>query len=137
MKRARVLASLKEMSPEFDSGGIDLAVLFGSLNENRPSSWSDVDIGLLAPHRIDRIDWTVRFMRHLGLNEIDVVDLRTASSSLAWKALSDGELVFARSPSVVVRAKTLAWARYHDTEKLRVAQERSLRRFLESRGALL
>jgi predicted nucleotidyltransferase len=134
MDSSLVLEILQRMGPEFKERGVDLVVLFGSHARGTAGPRSDIDIGIQGVGPVDRLFWTCRFMQAFGCNEIDVIDLRRASAPVAYRALSEGVVVYASSGTVRARELIMAWMRYHDTEKLRRAQARSIERFVALHG---
>jgi predicted nucleotidyltransferase len=123
------LADLKRVEP-----AIELVILFGSAAKGRARSRSDLDV---AVRRDELIDLDVLYLvlaPRLGTERLDLVDLRTAGSVLAFEVARHGLPLFERSAGAFRSFQALASRRYCDTAKLRRAQQRTIRVFLERQG---
>jgi predicted nucleotidyltransferase len=93
---AEALAALLT-APELGGRTVQAVWLFGSLARGEASARSDVDLAVLCepPLGLDRTAAMDQTARALG-RDVDVIDLRTTSPSLAWEVLTTGRLVLER-----------------------------------------
>lgn len=70
----------------------------------------------------------------LGTARLDLVDLRRAGPLLGFEIARSGRVLFERKPGVFREFQSLASRRFCDTAKLRAAQRRAIRVFLERAG---
>jgi len=108
--------------------GCRLVILFGSAAGGHAPE--DLDIGVLGDALLDAVDVTNRFIRALGLQAVDVADLRRADPLLLMLAARDGIPLYERSPGEFARFASLAARRYADTRKFRDAERSELRDFI-------
>jgi predicted nucleotidyltransferase len=108
--------------------GCRLVILFGSAAGGHAPE--DLDIGVLGDALLDAVDVTNRFIRALGLQAVDVADLRRADPLLLMLAARDGIPLYERSPGEFARFASLAARRYADTRKFRDAERSGLRDFI-------
>jgi predicted nucleotidyltransferase len=108
--------------------GARLIVLFGSAARagGRPR---DVDIGILCDGPLDAVAATNRFIQLLGLQEVDVTDLRRADPLLLALAARDGIPLFERGPGAFAAFASLAARRFADTRKFRDAERDEVQAF--------
>jgi predicted nucleotidyltransferase len=108
--------------------GARLIVLFGSAARagGRPR---DVDIGILCDGPLDAVAATNRFIHLLGLQEVDVADLRRADPLLLALAARDGIPLFERGPGAFAAFASLAARRFADTRKFRDAERDEVQAF--------
>lgn len=114
--------------------GCRLVVLFGSAA--RGVAPEDVDIGVLGDALVDTLEATNRFIRELGVQAVDVADLRRADPLLLMLAARDGVPLYERSPGEFARFASLAARRYADTRKFRDAERHELRDFIARSGTV-
>ncbi len=114
--------------------GARLVILFGSAA--RGASPEDLDLGVLGDSVVDAVDATNRFIRALGLQAVDVADLRRADPLLLMLAARDGISLYERSPGEFARFASLAARRYADTRKFRDAERLELRDFIARSGTV-
>lgn len=114
--------------------GLQLVILFGSVATQRTRPGSDVDVAVLADGPAD-VDALYRILApRLRTDRLDLVDLRRAGPLLAFEVARHGRPLFERDPGGFRTFQALASRRYCDTAKLRRAQERAIRVFLERHG---
>ncbi len=123
------LADLPEVVPD-----LQLLVLFGSAVGGRARAESDVDLGVRCDGPADLDVLYPAIAPRLGTDRLDLVDLRRAGPLLAFEVARTGRLLFERHPGVFRQFQSLASRRYCDTERLRHAQRRAIRVFLEREG---
>ena len=114
--------------------GCRLVILFGSAA--RGPGPEDLDLGVLGDSVVDAVDVTNRFIRALGLQAVDVADLRRADPLLLMLAARDGVPLYERSPGEFARFASLAARRYADTRKFRDAERHELRDFVARSGTV-
>ena len=100
--------------------------LFGSYARGNPTPLSDVDIAYLsqnalAPQALDRLDHTLYRMlsQSLKTDEITLVDLRQAPSSLCFRVLSEGQILHCGRPEQVASFKEEVISRYPEAQRLK------------------
>ena len=123
------LADLEGVNPS-----IELVVLFGSTAKGRARSRSDLDIAVRGDELLDLDALYVVLAPRLGTERLDLVDLQTAGSVLAFEVARHGRLLYERDEGTFRSFQARASRRYCDTAKLRRAQQRSIHAFLERQG---
>jgi predicted nucleotidyltransferase len=113
---------------------LDLLVLFGSTVKGRRRARSDLDIAVRFDGPADLDAVYLALAGRLGTDRLDLIDLRRAGPILAFEIARSGRLLFERRPGTFREFQSLAWRRYCDTTKLRAAQQRAIRVFLEREG---
>lgn len=123
------LADLDRVEP-----AIELIVLFGSAARGRARPRSDLDVAVRGDELVDLDALYLVLAPRLGSDRLDLVDLRTAGSVLAFEVARHGQPLFERAPGAFRSFQALASRRYCDTAKLRRAQQRAIHVFLERQG---
>ncbi len=123
------LDSLPLSEPE-----LDLLVLFGSTVTGRRKAGSDLDIAVRFDGPADLDALYLALAGRLGTDRLDLIDLRRAGPLLAFEVARSGRLLFEKRRGMLREFQSLASRRYCDTAKLRVAQQRAIRVFLEREG---
>lgn len=113
---------------------VELVVLFGSAAKGRARPRSDLDIAVLGDRPVDLDALYLVLVPRLGTDHLDLVDLSRAGPLLAFEVARHGRLLFERTPGAFRGFQALASRRYCDTAKLRSAQQRAIRVFLERQG---
>lgn len=113
--------------------GLDLVVLFGSAAGPDAARAEDLDIGVLASRAVDAVALTNRLIELLGVQEIDLVDLRRADPLLLALVARDGVALHEQEPGAFDRFASLAARRFADTEKFRDAEREAIREFVKQR----
>ncbi len=126
---AERLADLGQVEP-----AVEVVVLFGSTAKGRARPRSDVDIAVRGDGPADLDALYLILAPRVGTDRLDLVDLRRAGPLLAFEVARHGRLLFERAPGAFRSFQALASRRYCDTAKLRRAQERAIRVFLERQG---
>lgn len=124
----RIRAAARQVGPEI---GARLVVLFGSAARGGAVP-ADLDIGILTDHPLDAVGATNRLIQLLGIQAIDVADLRRADPLLLALAARDGIPVFERQPGAFAAFASLAARRFADTRKFRDAERREVRDFVNA-----
>ncbi|MFI5230138.1 MAG: nucleotidyltransferase domain-containing protein [Gemmatimonadales bacterium] len=120
-------ASARDVATAF---GLDLVLLFGSAVTGDRRSAEDLDIGVLAPQVIDALAVTDRLMAALGVDEVDVTDLRRANSLLLAIVARDGLVLYESGPHVFTSFRSLAYRRFADDRRYRDQTREYIRRFV-------
>ena len=113
---------------------LDLLVLFGSTVTGRRRAGSDLDIAARFDGPTDLDALYLALAGRLGSDRLDLIDLRRAGPLLAFEVARSGRLLFERRRGMFREFQSLASRRYCDTAKLRAAQQRAIRVFLEREG---
>ena len=74
--------------------GLGALVLFGSRARGEAAATSDWDFGYLADREFDPAAFLAAIVYELGTEEVDLVDLSTASGLLRFRAARDGRLLW-------------------------------------------
>jgi predicted nucleotidyltransferase len=109
-------------------------VLFGSTVTGQRTAGSDLDIAVHFDGPADLDAVYLALAGRLGTDRLDLIDLRRAGPLLAFEVARSGRLLFEGRRGVFREFQSLASWRYCDTAKLRVAQRRAIRVFLEREG---
>ena len=116
---------------------IEFALLFGSFACGAPQPWSDVDIAVYLSRPLSLLEQgqlTAALERHLG-RDVDLLFLNTAldhNPALAYRAITEGTLLFCRDRKTFVDCKSRAMVRYLDTAFLRALVARAFHKRLET-----
>ncbi len=133
-KRLHVETLERRLRPLFERPEVQLVILFGSRAGKRFRASSDLDLAILGDRVLDTVELTNFIMQSLHFSEVDVVDLRRCSPTLALMAAGRGRLLHEREPGRFAAFCSLALRRFEDARKLRDAQKDSIRNFLAQRG---
>jgi predicted nucleotidyltransferase len=129
------IAHLRErLAPLFADEKIELVILFGSMATGAARAESDVDVAIRGTGPLDLVALTNDISQLLHTDAVDVVDLRRASPLLMMEVVRGGCLLYERVAGSYAAFCSLAHRRYADTEKLRRAQQETIRHFLLARG---
>jgi predicted nucleotidyltransferase len=96
---------------------IEFAFLFGSFVGGDPQPWSDVDIAIYLSRSLGLLEHgrlIATLERHLG-RDVNLLVLNTAldhNPALAYRAITEGTLLFCRDRKMFVDCKTRAMLRY-------------------------
>jgi predicted nucleotidyltransferase len=124
----------EKLAPLFKDKELQLALVFGSTVSGRfRKKQSDIDLAFLFDRPVDILAFTNQVIRLLHFDDVDVVDLQRANPLLKFSLVKNGKLLYERSPSLFNEFISLAFRRYVDTKKLRDAQAKVIRTFLEKR----
>lgn len=121
-----------------------LAYLFGSRAKGQPREDSDLDIAVLwaeglSPRDRDAAEEALRaaLANELGAlgERVDLLDLARAGSTIAFRVIRDGTLVFAVSPHARVNFEARTARRYDDEAPYRALFRAAARRAGARMGA--
>jgi predicted nucleotidyltransferase len=126
---AERLADLRAVAPR-----VELVVLFGSVARGRSRPDSDLDVAVRCDGPGDPDALYLLLAPRLATSLLDLVDLRRASSLLAFQVARHGQVLYERDAGAFRSFQSLASRRYCDTDKLRRAQRRAIHAFLERQG---
>lgn len=125
----------EELGPLFKEDGLQFVLLFGSAGQKKMHKKSDIDLAFYFDKPVDIVDLTNEVVRLLRTDNVDVVDLSRASPLLKFAAVKTGRLLYEKTPGLFNAFCSLAFRMYADTKKLRDAQARTIKLFLEERKA--
>jgi predicted nucleotidyltransferase len=109
--------------------GVTLLVAFGStVNPDWPAAPRDLDLAVVLKDRRSLLEVLDAFVTHLGLEQIDVMDLGRANEVARFNALARGELLFEATRGAFAEAQIAAVVRYADTQWLRDVELAALAR---------
>lgn len=110
-----------EIANYFQSRPVELVYLFGSKAEKRAGALSDHDIGIVFDSKLTVIERTKEKMQNisffsslLSTDDVDVVDLNSASSILRYSAIQPRYELFVRSESMRVGFEHKTLKEYFD-----------------------
>lgn len=114
--------------------GCRFIALFGSAARSNDRAPEDLDIGVL-PGRdaggLDRVAFTNRLIRALGVQDIDVADLEHADPLLMMIVAREGIPLYESEEGEFARFASLAVRRYADTRKFRAMERREIQDFID------
>jgi hypothetical protein len=122
----RIRAAARRLGGEI---GARLILVFGSTARRHPAP-ADLDIGILSDRPLDAVAATNSLIRALGVQAIDVTDLRRADPLVLALAVRDGIPVYQAAPGAFAAFASLAARRFADTRKFRDAERRELDAFI-------
>jgi predicted nucleotidyltransferase len=125
----RRLADLPDVLPD-----LRLLVLFGSVARDRSRPESDVDLAVQCDGPADLDALYSEITPRLGIDRLDLIDIRRAGPLLGMAVARAGRLLFERDPGAFREFQSLASRRYCDTDKLRRARRRAIHAFLDRKG---
>jgi predicted nucleotidyltransferase len=121
-------AALLRLVPLFESQGVLLAYVFGSLRKGGPAH--DVDLAILTRER-PAFELRAAITQALGTERVDLLDLRSASPLLRFEVVRTGRLLYARSAAIQEDFELDTLHLYRDTAPLRQRQREYLKRRME------
>ena len=124
--RGRIEGAARELAAESE---YRLIILFGSAARG-DDRIEDLDIGILADHDIDTIAVTNRLTAALGIQNVDVTDLRHADPLLLILAARDGVPLYDATGNEFAKFWSLAARRFADTRKFRELEHEAIHEFL-------
>jgi uncharacterized protein len=131
-------AARERLGRALDREGVVAAMLIGSQARGNPGPLSDVDIAYWHEPDLDRDQgWNLRLAmiggaeEALGTSEIDMVPLNEASPLMRQRAIRDGVRLVERDRDERVRLETRAILGFLDTQPLRDAQRKRLKKLFE------
>jgi predicted nucleotidyltransferase len=116
-----------------DEARLDLVVLFGSAAGPGRSRAQDLDVAVRAAHPVNLAALTDRLVTLLGVQAVDLADLRRADALLLALVARDGVPLYEREPGTFGRFASLAARRFADTAKFRAAEREAIRDFVRQR----
>ena len=122
------------LAPLFEDESLQLVLLFGSVATGNTHARSDIDLAFLFDVRFDVVELTNRVTRLLHYDNVDVIDLRSATPLLKYSAAKKGIAIYEKMPGIYNQFYSLAFRRFVDTKKLRDAREVSINNFLKAKG---
>lgn len=135
MKAEIAIDEIRErLNPLFKDKGLQLVLLFGSVVTGKMHKRSDIDLAFLFDKPADILLLTNKIIRLLHADNIDVVDLKHASPLLKFSIVKNSALVYEKEPGIFNEFYSLAFRRYIDTKKMRIAQAKAIEFFLQARG---
>lgn len=134
-KKIPSIDEIKErLAPLFQEEKLQLVLLFGSVVSEKVCKQSDIDLAFLFDGPVDLVALTNKVIKFLQTDHVDVVDLRRASPILKYFAAKYCRVLYEQSPTLFSEFYSLTFRRYIDTKKLRDAQGKAIKNFLEEKG---
>lgn len=136
--REQLRAGVREVA---DAAGLRLVVLFGSAarrargtaRDTEERDPADYDLGVISGDDVDIVDLTNAFIRALGEQAVDMVDLRRADPVLSLAVARDGIPLHEGTPGEFARFHSLSVRRFADTRKFRATEREAIRSFVAAR----
>lgn len=113
-----------------------LVILFGSACNGKIHKRSDIDLAFLYDKPVDILELTNKISNLVSADNIDVIDLKTASPLLKFSIAKTGKLIYEKQKGLFAEFSTHAFKKYVDTKKLRDMQKIYIKSFLKKRGVL-
>lgn len=105
---------------------LDVVVLFGSQATGRTHVKSDIDIAVLSRQPVDITKLMTAFSDVFKREDVEVVNLGTASPTLWQAVIRDGRLLYEKSPDDFARWRIYASKIWMETKWLRDRRDRKL-----------
>ena len=105
---------------------LNLVVLFGSQATGKTHSKSDVDVAVLSKCPVDITKLMVAFSAVFKREDVEVVNLATASPTTMYVMVRDGQLLYERESGAFLKWKLYAIWVWRDTGWLRQLRDRKL-----------
>jgi predicted nucleotidyltransferase len=125
----------ERLGEALDLGGVVAAMLIGSQARGNPGPLSDIDIAYWHDPALDRDErWDLRLAlvgaaeETLKTSEVDLVPLNESPPLVQQRAIRDAVTLVERDRDERVRLETRAIINYFDTQPLRDALRRGLKR---------
>lgn len=132
MLEERLREAARHVAQERD---LDLVVLFGSAARHGLAHAADLDLGVIGRGPVDLVALTSRLVELLGVQAIDLVDLRLADALLLALAARDGVVLHEGVPGAFASFASLAARRFADTRKFRDAEREEIADFVRQTTA--
>ncbi len=117
---------------------VALGYLFGSAVTDHMGPLSDVDVAVLPLEGVDSVSFPGELMdklcRTLQTNQVDLIDLSTASIPLRYGIIKDGRLLLSRDEALRQRFESQTVMRYLDIQPMRKRCFRMSREKILERG---
>ncbi len=115
-------------------GKVELAILFGSVASGQTHAESDVDIAAWPKAGVDLLELTREIVAVLGIEEVDLADLRRASGTLSQVVATRGCVLFEEREGRFAEFASLAERRWQDDLHRLPDLLKSIDLWLEARG---
>ena len=116
MKRVSVSELRKRISSIAERHGISYSLLFGSFVKKTVKKGSDIDIAVKVRNlrKSDAFNFLKKFVRELGIDDVDVVILNFAPFSVAFDALIEGKVLYCKDEDELIVDKIKVIKLYDD-----------------------
>lgn len=117
-----------------ENNNLSLIILFGSQARNKTHPQSDVDLGFLSVRFFSLADiakMQFEFSQELKIENIEMVDLKSAPPLLLRRAAEQGILLYEKAPSGFARFKIYAFKRHMEAKPLLGLRKAALNKFLQ------
>ena len=124
---------IKEIAEKYD---LEFVVLFGSQATGQIHAKSDVDLAVISRAEFNLLQLSVDFSTLFGRDDVEVINLATASPVL-WRAVTrDGELLYEKKEGFYRHWKIYAWKIWQETARLRWARDKRLVSWAEQKMSI-
>jgi len=121
---------IKEIAEKYN---LEFVVLFGSQATSQTHEKSDVDLAVIARMEFNLLRLSDDFSSLFKRNDVEVVNLATASPVL-WRAVArDGKLLYEKNEGFYRRWKVYAWKIWLETARLRRIRDQRLINWAEQK----
>ncbi len=115
--------NIKKLAEQY---GLSFVVLFGSQATGALHPKSDIDIAILSKNHVDMLSLTMDFYKLFKREDVEVVNLSTASPTLLYVVVRDGKLLFENEQGAFLKWKLYAIWVWLDTMWLRRLRDQKL-----------
>lgn len=124
-----IVSQLKKRFPT-----LTFVYLFGSMATKRATATSDVDIAILATSHLDSVEkWdSAQELAILLKQDVDLIDLATASTVLRYEIITSGTLIYTQNPTAALKQEVEWMSEYLDFNETR----RELMAEIQRRGTI-
>jgi len=113
--------------------GLVLVALFGSVAKGKIHKQSDVDLAVLAEHRLrpaELAEMQFDFSQNLSIKDLELADLKSASPLLLKQIAQYAKLLYEKEPSAFALFKIYGYKSYMEAKPLFILREFQLNKFL-------
>ena len=105
---------------------LSCVVLFGSQATGVIHPKSDIDIAVLCKNNVDMLSLTIDFYKLFKREDVEVVDLGTASPTMMYAVVKDGKLLYENEIGAFLKWKLYAMWVWRDTAWLRQLRNKKM-----------
>lgn len=115
-----------KIAPLAEKYNLKLVVLFGSQASGRTHKNSDIDIAVLGEGVVDMSSLTIDFYSLFNRDDVEVVDIGSASPTMMYVIVRDGKLLYENESGVFLKWKFYAMWVWRDTAWFRHLRDKKM-----------